>query len=88
MSTPLMVTVDWPSDQWHGEQVTGLSGLYSCGCWSSPVHEASSQWDCPDDIFDCPTHGEVQFDLRLQALLYAQWEDDAVAIPWEDRSTK
>lgn len=84
-----MATVDWPSPMWPDEpHPTGLSGLYVCGCWSSPVHEASSQWDDPSEVHKCPTHGETQFDLRLQALLYAQWYDDTVLIPWEDRSTK
>lgn len=80
----LMRTVPWPS---LGPREVGLSGLYSCGHWSSPCGESSSQWDFAHDVHICPTCGtEVQFDLRLQSLLVAQDNGEEVVIPHEDWS--
>ena len=50
--------------------VTGLSGLLTCGHYAGPFHEASSVWGQPDQAHRCASGcGYRQFDLRLQVVL-------------------
>jgi len=45
--------------------------LLSCGHYGKPVFMSSSTWDFPDDLHDCPEClALVQFDVRVQAVLY------------------
>jgi hypothetical protein len=47
--------------------------LLTCGHYSRPIFNASSQWDFPDDEHRCPTCGQArQWDLRVQAEVMAQ----------------
>ena len=55
-----------------GYTTTGLSALLTCGHFSSPVHEASSDWDFPYEEHQCPTCGAwVQYDQRVRDHLAA-----------------
>lgn len=82
----LMIVVDWQITP--SEVCRGLCARLTCGHFTTPCSMNSSQWDFPDDVHVCVTCGaEVQFDLKLQAMLYAQFTDaEAPAIPHEDQS--